>query len=124
MAEKKQYATIDDYIKDFDEPTRGKLIELKAYILEAAPGSAELFNYDIPAFALVEGGKREQQIMMAGYKKHVGLYPHPTVMEHFDTELSDYKRSKGSVQFPVNKELPKELILRMVKYRMNLVKSN
>jgi len=69
----------------------------------------------------VPDGKREQQIMMAGYKHHVSLYPHPTVMEHFSDDLKGYKKGKGSVQFPLDKPLPKELIVRMVKYRKRLL---
>lgn len=80
-----------------------------------------MFNYGIPAFSLIDGGKREEQIMIAGYKKHVGLYPHPTTMEHFDKELSVYKKGKGSVQFPLKEDLPKELVVEMVKYRYELI---
>ena len=60
--------------------------------------------------------------MIAGYKKHVGLYPHPTTMEKFDEELSEYKRGKGSVQFSLDKPIPKNLIERMIKYRLELLK--
>jgi uncharacterized protein YdhG (YjbR/CyaY superfamily) len=121
MATSKTYATIDDYIEDQPEATQKRLKELRLCILKAAPDAIEMFNYNIPAFALTKGGKREEQIMMAGYKKHVGLYPHPTVMEHFKDELKDYKQGKGSVQFPVESPLPKELIMRMVKYRIKLL---
>ena len=93
-------------------------------ILETAPHAKELFNYGIPAFALIKDGIREQQIMMAGYEKHVGLYPHPTVMEHFDKELEEYKKGRGSVQFPLNKPLPEELIIKMVKYRLKLLNAD
>jgi hypothetical protein len=43
---------------------------------------------------LIKGGKREEQIMIAGYMNHVGLYPHPTTMEKFEKEPKDYKRGK------------------------------
>lgn len=59
--------------------------------------------------------------MIAGYKKHVGLYPHPITMQKFDSELSEYKRAKGSVQFPLDRPLPGELIIRMIKYRKGLL---
>lgn len=80
-----------------------------------------MFNYNIPAFALIENGKREQQIMIAGYKTYVGLYPHPTTIEKFSKELSQYKKGKGSVQFPLNEPIPRELVIRMVKYRKELI---
>lgn len=55
--------------------------------------------------------------MMAGYAKFVSFYPFPTTLEKFSDELSEYKQGKGSVQFPLNKPLPKGLIKSMVQYR-------
>ena len=121
MSGKKEYKTIAEYINDQPVETREALAELRICILTAAPFATELFNYGIPAFSLVKGGKRDQQIMIAGYKNHVGLYPHPTVMEKFTDELKYYKQGKGSVQFPVNKPLPKELVIRMIKFRIKLL---
>ena len=97
------------------------LLELKKCILKVEPNATELLNYNIPAYALVKNGKREQQIMIAGYKKHVGLYPHPTTMEEFEPELTKYKHGKGSVQFPLDKPLPTDLIIQMIKYRKELL---
>lgn len=114
--------TVEDYFNRQPEKTKKALIELKKCILKANPNATELFNYNIPAYALVEGGTREQQIMIAGYKKHVGLYPHPTTIEKFNSELSELKKGKGSVQFPLDKPLPVDLVERMVKYRMELLK--
>ncbi len=80
-----------------------------------------MINYNIPAYALIEGGKRDQQIMFAGYEKHVGLYPHPTTIEKYSKRLKVYKVGKGSAQFPIDEPLPKELITEMVKFRKQLV---
>jgi uncharacterized protein YdhG (YjbR/CyaY superfamily) len=115
------YKTIDDYINTQPEGTRKALISLRKCIITAVPDAIEMINYNIPAFALVKNGKRDQQIMMAGYKNHVGLYPHPTVMERFSEELKGYKQGKGSVQFPIDKSLPCDLIIDMVKYRKSLI---
>lgn len=115
------YSTIEDYISDQPIETQSHLKKLRLLILKVAPNATELFNYNIPAFSLIQEGKREQQIMMAGYKKHVGLYPHPTTMEKFWNELEGYKKAKGSLQFPLNKPLPEELICEMVRYRLNLL---
>jgi uncharacterized protein YdhG (YjbR/CyaY superfamily) len=117
----KTFTSIDSYIQDQPQATARVLEELRDCILEAAPNAIETFNYNIPAFALIEGGKRDEQIMMAGYPRHVGLYPHPTVMERFVDELKDYKQGKGSVQFPLDTPLPRTLIVKMVRYRMQLL---
>lgn len=117
MAEKKRYPTIKAYIEDQNGETKRALAEMRRCILEAAPDAAELFNYDIPAFALVENGKRDQQIMIAGYAKHVGFYPHPETIEHFADRLRAYTSGKGSVRFPNTQPLPKALIIEMVTWR-------
>lgn len=111
------FKTIDDYIAHQPEETQQVLEELRALIKEAAPDAIEVLNYKVPSFTLVPGGKRDQQVMMAGYAKFVGFYPFPTTMKAFTSELKDYKQGKGSIQFPLNKPLPKELIIRMVKFR-------
>lgn len=116
------FETIDDYIANQSKEAQEVLQELRKIIKEAAPEAVEVLNYKVPSFTLVPGGKRDQQIMMAGYAKFVGFYPFPTTMEAFSKELKDYKQGKGSVQFPLNKPLPKELIKKMVKYRLNELK--
>jgi uncharacterized protein YdhG (YjbR/CyaY superfamily) len=111
------FETIDDYIASQPDQVQNVLQELRSIIREAAPDATEVLNYKVPAFTLVPGGKRDQQIMMAGYAKFVGFYPFPTTLAKFAHELKDYKLGKGSVQFPLNQPLPKDLIIRMVKFR-------
>jgi uncharacterized protein YdhG (YjbR/CyaY superfamily) len=121
MSDKKSFQSVVEYVNQQSESTKIALQDIRSFILEAVPDAIELFNYDIPAYALIKGGKREQQIMIAGYKNHIGFYPHPTTIEYFHDELREYKIGKGSVQFPINKSLPKDLIIRMVKYRRSLL---
>ncbi len=112
---------VENYFDSQPESTKQALFMLRTYIYEAVPEAIEMFNYNIPAYALTKGGKRDQQIMIAGYKQHVGFYPHPSTMEKFDAELTNYKKGKGSVQFPINKPIPRGLIIKMVKYRKMLI---
>lgn len=118
------FETIDDYIAQQPKVVQLKLQELREIIKEAAPDAIEILNYKIPSFNLVPDGKRDQQIMMAGYAKFIGFYPFPTTMEKFADELKEYKKGKGSVQFPLNKPLPKDLIIRMVKFRKEEILKN
>ena len=118
------FETIDDYIANQPKEVQKVLNELRSIIKEAAPDAIEILNYKVPSFTLVPGGKRDQQIMMAGYAKFVGFYPFPSTIEEFSEELKDYKQGKGSVQFPLNKPLPKDLIIRMVKFRREEILKN
>lgn len=112
---------VSEYIDSFDGVVKDYLVQLRSLIHETVPNGEELINYNIPAFSLVIGGKREQQIMIAGYKNHVGFYPHPTTIEKFWDQLNVYKKAKGSVQFPLDKPLPKPLIIEMIKFRLQLI---
>jgi uncharacterized protein YdhG (YjbR/CyaY superfamily) len=57
-------------------------------------------------------------VHFAGYAKHIGFYPIPTGIEAFKEELRPYKQGKGSVQFPLGKPLPADLIRRIVEFRV------
>jgi len=57
-------------------------------------------------------------IHFAAYKNHIGLYPAPMRIEKFKRELAVYKGGKGSVQFPLDKPIPFDLISRIVKFRV------
>lgn len=55
-------------------------------------------------------------IHFAAHKKHIGLYPGYKAIEYFADRLSEYKTSKGAVQFPYDKPLPLELIAEIAKW--------
>lgn len=123
MSNAKNYNSVAGYFDSMPNNTKQALLELKKCILEVAPTAEELINYNIPAYALKPGGKRDVQLMIAGFKNHVGFYPHPSTIEKFATELQTYTIGKGSVQFPLNEPMPKQLIIEMVKYRLSLLQS-
>ena len=118
------FATIDDYIASQPPEAQQLLQELRSIIKEAAPNAEEILNYKVPSFTLIPGGKREHQIMIAGYAKFVSFYPFPSTIEHFSDDLKDFKLGKGSVQFPLNKPLPKDLIFKMVQFRSKEISDN
>ena len=88
-------------------------IFLAALAWSAAPEAQESIAYDMPAYKL--NGK--PLIYFAGYAKHIGLYATPSGHAAFAEELSHYKQGKGSVQFPLNQEMPWDLIERIVAFK-------
>ena len=105
---------IDDYIQTFPPGTQKMLEEIRAAIRKAAPDATETISYQMPTFKL----KGRNLVYFAGYKNHIGFYPVPSGMEAFKKELSSYKQGKGSVQFPLDKPLPLDLIHEIVKFRV------
>jgi uncharacterized protein YdhG (YjbR/CyaY superfamily) len=114
MAEACGSAAVDEYIAGFPAETQSKLREMRALIREIAPGAAETISYAIPTFDL----NGRHLVHYAGFAKHVGFYPIPSGMTAFSEELEPYKRGKGSVQFPLARPLPLDLIRRIVEFRV------
>jgi uncharacterized protein YdhG (YjbR/CyaY superfamily) len=105
---------IDEYIAGFPKETQKILKQIRATIKEAVPQAEESISYAIPTFNL----KGHYLIYFAGYKNHIGLYPAPRGNAAFKKELSVYKGGKGTVQFPLDKPMPLNLITRIVKFRV------
>jgi len=104
---------IDKYIAGFPEHTRKLLQQLRATIRKSAPDAEEVINYRMPAYRL-----HGMLVYFAGYKNHIGFYPTSLGIEAFKNELALYKGAKGSVQFPLDKPLPIELIMKIIKFRV------
>ncbi|CAH0290011.1 DUF1801 domain-containing protein [Peribacillus sp. Bi134] len=105
--------SIDEYIIQFPEEVQEILKTLRKVIKDAAPDAEEKISYQMPTFVLYGN-----LVHFAAYKKHLGFYPTPSAISAFESALSEYKCSKGAVQFPLNKPIPYELITEMVKFRV------
>ena len=104
---------VDEYISGFPPTTQTKLQQLRETIRNAAPDADEVISYAMPAYKL-----NGMLVYFAGYAKHIGFYPGAGGIAEFKEELSIYKNAKGSVQFPLEQQLPLTLITRIVKFRV------
>ena len=105
--------TINEYIAQFPSEIQEILQKIRTLIHEVAPEVVESISYRMPAFSLM--GK--PLAYFAVFKKHIGFYPTPTGIDEFKKDLSAYKQGKGSVQFPLTKPVPFDLIEKMVRFR-------
>lgn len=104
---------VEAYIAQFPSEVQEKLRALRKIIREAAPDAEEKISYRMPTFVL-----HGDLVYFAGFKHHIGLYPLPSGVEAFLPELVAYRTGKGSIQFPLDKPLPAELIVRIVRFRV------
>jgi uncharacterized protein YdhG (YjbR/CyaY superfamily) len=104
---------IDEYIAGFPYDTQKFLEQLRTTITKAAPEAEEVISYKIPAYKF-----HGMLVYFAGYNNHIGFYPTPSGIEKFKDELSFFKNAKGSVQFPLDKPLPVDLITKIVVFRV------
>jgi len=114
MAHEKQFKTIDDYIKIFPQDVESILERMRQTIRKAAPEAVESISYQMPTFKL--NGKN--LVHFAGYKNHIGFYPVPSGIRAFKKELSQYRTGKGSLQFPIDKPVPYDLVKKIVMFRV------
>ncbi len=105
----KSYDDIDSYISSQPAEAQNALNKIRSEIKRVAPDTKESINYGIPTFK--QNGKN--LVHFASYKSHVGFYPGAQAIEDFKKELTPYKTSKGTIQFPLDRPIPYELIIKI-----------
>ncbi|MCC5892209.1 MULTISPECIES: DUF1801 domain-containing protein [unclassified Exiguobacterium] len=106
--------TVDEYILQFPVEVQAILQTLRKLVKDISPEAEEKMSYQMPTYYL-----KGNLVHFAAYKNHIGFYPTPAGIDAFKDELSDYKSAKGSVQFPIDKPIPFELIKRIVEFRVS-----
>jgi uncharacterized protein YdhG (YjbR/CyaY superfamily) len=108
-----KFKTVDEYLSALPANTKGILEAVRKTIKQAAPQAEELISYNMPAFTL-----HGRLVYYAAFKNHVGFYPVSSAIKAFQKELSDYKTSKGTIQFPIERPIPYGVITKIVKFRV------
>ncbi len=109
----KRPANIDEYIKAASEEAQEKLKQMLACIREAAPGASEGLKWNMPAFSY-----KRILVTFAVFKHHIGFYPTPSAVKAFEKSLTKFKTAEGSIQFPLDKPLPLDLIKKITAFRV------
>lgn len=116
--DKTEYSSIQDYISKAPEQTRDKLIQLYETIKEVLPAEIEeTISYQMPTFKI--NGKAV--VYFGAFAKHISLFPFPSGIKEFEEETKNYTTSTGTIQFPLNEDLPVDLIKRITKFRVEEV---
>ena len=104
---------VDEYISGFPEDVAKKLSQIRKTIRSAAPKAEEIISYGI-------AGYKQDGVLIyfAGFTNHVSVYPAPRGAVEFKKELSAYKGGKGTVQFPLDRSIPLDLVKRITKFRL------
>ena len=114
------FLNVDAYIASFPPDIQMLLDDVRSTVKKAAPGANEGISYGVAAYHY----NGQPVIYFGGFKKHIGIYATPEAQQEFKEELSDYKQGKGSVKFPLSQPLPLPLITRIVKFKMQQLKSS
>ncbi len=105
---------VDEYIASQPAMVRSRLQEVRGAIRGSVPDAEETISYGMPAYKL----HGRIVLFFAGWKHHVSLYPgNARLVAAFAGELTKYKVSKGTIQFPLGDPVPVELIERIATFR-------
>ena len=110
---KSKPTSVTEYINAAPKEARQKLREMRTAIRAAAPGATESLKWSMPAYSY-----RRILVTFAGFKYHIGFYPTPSAVEAFAKQLSGFKTAAGSIQFPLDKPLPLDLIRKITAFRV------
>jgi len=102
---------VDSYILSFPLPVQDILNDIRHWIAKIVPEATERISYQIPTFYL-----NGNLVHYAAYEHHIGFYPGAAAIETFGDKLKSYKSGRGSVQFPIDKPMPFELIEAIVRF--------
>lgn len=111
---KTDFKNIDEYISTFPKDVQDILEQVRTAIRKAVPQAEEKISYQIPAFKF-----HGWVFYVSAYKNHFSLSCPPpfTVFGAFKDELSRYKLSKSTIQFPLDEPVPAKLIQKMAQFR-------
>lgn len=97
--------TIQEYIETQDEEVQPILQQVHETIRKAAPKASERLSWQMPTY-----WQKENIIHFAAFKKHISIFPGSRAIEEFHDKLKEYRVTKGTIQFPLSREVPFNLI--------------
>ena len=110
--------SIDGYISQQHEDVQPLLQTIRKVIAAAAPDAEERISWKMPTF-----WQEEILVHFAAFKKHISIFPGAEATAFFADKLKDYKTNKGTIQFPLDRAIPYELIEEIVRYRVASLES-
>ena len=106
--------TVDEYLAGVPEPARTTLKKVRATIRATVPAEAtEGISWGMPMFKY-----KGMLLGLAAFSNHCSIFPGPTVIAALKSELTGFRTSKGTIQFPMDKPLSAALVRKIVKARI------
>ena len=104
------FESVDDYIATFPPDVQTVLQAVRDTIHATAPDARESISYQIPTFSI----SGRPVVYLAGWKKHISLYPIPELDETLEPQVAPYLSGQGTTKFLLAKPIPYELITVLV----------
>ena len=108
--------TIDQYISEQAKEVQPILNQIREVIRASAPDATEKISWRMPTF-----WQSENLIHFAAFKNHISIFPGGGASTVFADRLTGYKTAKGTIQLPLNKSIPCDLIADITRWRVDAI---
>lgn len=101
---------------DFTAPEKAEFERIKKLVMDVVPEAEQVISYGMPTF------KYQGKIILhvGAFANHMSIFPAGKT-DLFINELDEYKTSKGTIQFTLEKPLPAELITKIAIVRKQMI---
>lgn len=105
---------IDDYLDTVTPEQRKAIQYIRDMVKKLVPDATDGWSYAMPTIKYRGHGL----VAFMAYAHHIGFYPFGSApIEGVKDQLTNYKTSKGAVQFTIDKPLPDEALRQMIRIR-------
>ncbi len=116
---------VDEYITNCPKEVQDKLKSIRAAIRQVAPDAVETVSYfQMPGYFY--GGNYAYNGMFVWFSfkdPFVRLHVWPPVIKEHKEELVSYPTTTAIVSFPIDKEIPVTLVVKLVKASLKAMKA-
>lgn len=105
---------IDEYLDKLAPPQKEELSRIRKIVNATIPEAIETISYGMPAFNY----KGKYLIGFYVYKNHMSIFPTSRPIEELKSKLTDFKLSKGTIQFTLNNTVPETIIRKLLLSRI------
>ncbi len=103
-------STVEEYLATLGPPAREAVEQLRALVHATVPGLEERISYGIPTFTLAG----TSVVHVAGWARHVSLYPVPDVDHDLAERIARYRGGKGTLRLPLTEPVPDDVVRAVV----------
>jgi uncharacterized protein YdhG (YjbR/CyaY superfamily) len=97
---------IDDYLDKCSGLEKLEIEKIRLIVNKEVPEAQEVITYGMPGFKY----KGKYLLAFNIFKDHIGLFPTAGPIDALKDKLTDFKTSKGGIQFTPQKPIPESLI--------------
>jgi uncharacterized protein YdhG (YjbR/CyaY superfamily) len=104
---------VETYLSNVTAIQRAEYRRIRTLVSQLVPEFEEVISYAIPTFNY----KGKPLLYFGAFKNHMSIFPTPSPVEAIRERLTDYKVSKGTIQFTDEKPLPDDVLKDLILLR-------